>query len=128
MEFLSTALSGIGISVVGLCLLRSWRSWSGAAVSRVAHLTDKKLTGQVSKESIFFLLPTYLELCIYVLGYFNNRWQHWTWIPCCGRICSPWSRICHFSLPKYYKRKWGCWKNKINNRTPKYSCFTIGPS
>jgi len=47
MEFLATALSGVGISVVGLCLLRSWRSRSWAAVSRVAHLTDKKLTGQV---------------------------------------------------------------------------------
>jgi len=47
MEVLTTALSGVGISVVGLCLLRTWRSRSWAAVSRVAHLTDKLLTGQV---------------------------------------------------------------------------------
>ena len=48
MEIVTTALSGVGISVVGLCLLRSWRSRSWASVSRVAHLADKTLTGQVS--------------------------------------------------------------------------------
>ena len=53
MEILTTALSGVGISVVGLCLLRSWRSRSWASVSRVAHLADKTLTGQVSS-NIFF--------------------------------------------------------------------------
>ena len=47
MEFLTTALSGVGISVVGLCLLRTWRSRSWASVSRVAHLADKTLSGQV---------------------------------------------------------------------------------
>ena len=53
MEIFTTALSGVGISVVGLCLLRSWRSRSWASVSRVAHLADKTLTGQVSSK-IFF--------------------------------------------------------------------------
>ena len=55
MEIFTTALSGVGISVVGLCLLRSWRSRSWASVSRVAHLADKTLTGQVSSK-IFFIV------------------------------------------------------------------------
>ena len=54
MEIFTTALSGVGISVVGLCLLRSWRSRSWASVSRVAHLADKTLTGQVSSNVCFF--------------------------------------------------------------------------
>ncbi len=44
---MSTALSGIGISVVGLCLLRTWRSRSWGCVSRIARLRDKTLAGQV---------------------------------------------------------------------------------
>ena len=47
METVVTALSGVGISVVGLCLLRSWRARSWGAVSRIPHLVEKNLTGKV---------------------------------------------------------------------------------
>ena len=48
MDFLTTALSGVGISVVGLCLLRSWRARSWGAISRIPHLRDKSLDGKVT--------------------------------------------------------------------------------
>ena len=47
MDFLTSALSGVGISVVGLCLLRSWRARSWGAISRIPHLRDKSLNGKV---------------------------------------------------------------------------------
>merc|ERR1711997_1311222 len=47
MEFVTTALSGVGVSVIGLCMLRTWRARSWASVSRVPHLMDKTLDGQV---------------------------------------------------------------------------------
>ena len=47
MDFLTSALSGVGISVVGLCLLRSWRARSWGAITRIPHLRDKSLNGKV---------------------------------------------------------------------------------
>ena len=54
MDLLTTALSGLGISVIGLCALRTWRARGWASISRVAHLRDKMLDGKV-RNSIFNL-------------------------------------------------------------------------
>ena len=54
MDLLTTALSGLGISVIGLCALRTWRARGWASISRVAHLRDKMLDGKV-RNSIFHL-------------------------------------------------------------------------
>jgi hypothetical protein len=47
METVTTVLSGVGISVVGLCMLRTWRSRSWGSISRIARLSEKSLSGQV---------------------------------------------------------------------------------
>ena len=52
MDLLTTALSGLGISVIGLCALRTWRARGWASISRVAHLRDKMLDGKVSFDLI----------------------------------------------------------------------------
>ena len=48
MDPLTTALSGFSIGVIGLCALRTFRTRNWGAISRVAHLRDKNLNGQVS--------------------------------------------------------------------------------
>ena len=48
MDFLTNLGVGFGISVISLCALRTWRARSWGAISRVAHLKDKTLDGQVS--------------------------------------------------------------------------------
>ena len=47
MDFLTNLGVGFGISVISLCALRTWRARSWGAISRVAHLKDKTLDGQV---------------------------------------------------------------------------------
>lgn len=47
MEIITTSLSGLSITVVGLCLLRTWRSRSWGSLYRLPRLRDKTLDGQV---------------------------------------------------------------------------------
>jgi len=47
MDFLTNLGVGFGISVISLCALRTWRARSWGAISRVAHLKDKTLDGQI---------------------------------------------------------------------------------
>ena len=54
MDFITTTLTGASIGVISLCALRSWRSRSWGAISRVSHLRNKTLNGQVRLLMILF--------------------------------------------------------------------------